>query len=100
MSVVQSVKDNNLTIDISFPLKELPKDAALPRNVHGGKIEEGEALRISYKGDLAGLQASYVKLLAYALTNGWKVRGSSWNEYNAKPAQGSNLDVNVYLPVE
>jgi effector-binding domain-containing protein len=61
---------------------------------------EGDALRVSYKGDLAGLQTTYLKLLAYALTKGWKVRGSSWNEYLSDPTRNAELDTNIYLPVE
>ncbi|MFZ1990523.1 MAG: SRPBCC family protein [Alphaproteobacteria bacterium] len=100
ISVAESVKNNDVTIECSFPVKDLPKDLALPQGVHGGKLAEGEALSVAYKGDLAGLQTTYVKLLAYALTKGWKVRGSSWNEYLADPAASAQLDINIYLPVE
>src|SRR5262249_8890952 len=100
ISVAQSIKDNTVTIELSQPVKDLPKDLVLPQGMHPGKMDEGEALRVSYKGGLAGLQTTYIKLLAYALTNGWKVRGSSWNEYLSDPAKGGALDTNVYLPVE
>jgi len=74
----------------------------LPAGVHTTKAAAAVALRVHYSGDYAGLQADYIKLLAYALAHGWKLRGSTWNEYTggipAKP--NAKIAVEIYLPVE
>jgi effector-binding domain-containing protein len=102
ISVAKAVNGDKVTIETSFPVKDLPQGLKLPEGVHGEKSGDGEALRVAFKGDHASLQMTYVKLLAYALTNGWKVRGSTWNEYVSDPtkADASQIETNVYLPVE
>ena len=100
VSMVQSVKDNVLTLEASIPIKDLPNEVKLPGGVHAAKAEAGEALRVGYKGDVAGLSTVYLKLLTYALSNGWKARGSSWNEYLSEPTAAGQFEANVYLPVE
>lgn len=100
ISIVQSVKDNMLTIEASIPVKDLPNEVKLPDGLHEGKAEAGEALRVSYKGDVSGLGTIYLKLVTYALSNGWKARGSSWNEYLSEPTAAGQFEANIYLPVD
>lgn len=102
ISVAKGVNGSEVTISVSYPVKDLPADAKLPDGVHAGQSQQGLALRIRHKGDTASFQAAYLKLLAYAMTTGWKIRGSSWNEYpdgiGQKP--GAAIQSDIYLPVE
>lgn len=102
LSVAESVKGNDVMIGVSYPVKNLPQDVKLTDGVHSATSEQGIALHAHYTGNYAGFQTAYLKLLAYALTNGWKVRGSSWNEYaDGIPATpDAPITADIYLPVE
>jgi len=102
ISKAEGVKSGKIELEAALPVASVPEGTKLPSGVVTTKSDAGPALRLVHHGSYASLQTSYLQLLAYALTNGWKVRGSTWNEYVTEPAKtaGDNLETDVYLPVE
>ncbi len=102
ISVAEGVTGGEVKVGVSYPVKGFPPGVKLPDGVRSSMSEQGLALRIHHKGDTASFQKAYVELLAYAMTKGWKIRGSSWNEYpnGIGKMPGPGIEADIYLPVE
>ena len=102
ISIAKGVEGKRVILQAALPVKELPQEVKLPNGMQAGQTDEGQALRVTHRGSYATLGTTYVGLLAYALTDGWRIRGSSWNEYVNDPSQvgEADLETSVYLPIE